>query len=244
LTRNVRRRRDGPAASGDYRGVLTYDDAEAFSGGVLRCAGLDGHDRPDWEEAAEAWVWQREPERRGILVYDLPASPLPSGWTWVRIGAEPRKPAIMIRGLTGRERDHNGGHELGHIVLAVLDLRLAPDVHEERWCNRFASSLLAPADVVRRAWRRARANGERVGQHVKALRPTALALRLGEVGVASVLVTQRERVIYTAGPGLIPANDVRPLVRLALRAGRADGDGLRAYRLSDGVDRVAVLRAA
>jgi hypothetical protein len=224
----------------------TYDDAECFSDALLRCASIDGHNAPSWEIAAARWRWQAEPERVGVLVYDLPASAQPSGWDWVRWGAMScRMPAIMLRGLRrGRARDFAGGHELGHIVRCLLDVHLADDVHAERWCNRFAASLLAPAATVRSAWRRARASGERVGRFISALNPTALALRLGETGCASVSILQRSKLLYAVGPMLLPANDIAPLVRLALRDGRADGGGMRAYRLSDGAERVAVMLAA
>ena len=129
-------------------------------------------------------------------------------------------------------------------MIATLALDLAPGVHEERWSNRFSAAWHAPAELVRRAWVRSRASGERVGSIIRTLPPTSLALRLGEVGCASVAVLRRERVLYMAGPLVLPANDIAPLARIALRVGRAEGDGLRAFRLADGADRVAVMLAA
>lgn len=225
--------------------AITLDDADEFAAALARQTCLDGHDAPPIETALARWRWQTDPERIGVLVYDLPRSAAGTGWAWVRIGTEHRRPAIMLRkGEKGNERRGAIGHETGHIVIATLALDLAPGVHEERWCNRFSAAWHAPAALVRRAWQRSRSSGERVGSIIRTLPPTSLALRLGEVGCASVAVLRRERVLYTAGPLVLPANDIAPLARIALRVGRAEGDGLRAFRLSDGAERVAVMLAA
>ncbi len=225
--------------------TIGYEDADHFANALARQTCLDGHPCPPIDVALSRWTWQTDPERSGVVIYDLPSRVLSTGWEWVRHGAPYRRPAIILRGSEkGRARAFAIGHEGGHIMVAVLGLELADGVLEERWCNRFSAAWHAPADLVRQVWRRARANGERLGRYIRSLPPTALALRLGEVGVASVSIVQRAKLLYAAGPMLLPANDVSPLARLALREGRAEGDGLRAYRLSDGAERVAVMLAA
>jgi len=220
----------------------SLDDAEVASQSFLRWTSLDGHDSPPWEIGCARWTWQDEPEiRRGVLVFDLPVSSVGTKWSWVRIGSPYMQPAIAFRGgETGRARDLNGCHELSHIVREILGIRVG--CCEERWCNRFAVATLAPEHVVRRAWACEGANLGRIQRHMPRLFATAATLRIGELGLAPVVVFDLGRRRYAEG-GALPARESERLYRLALASndGRAVGDGMRAYRLPDGADRVAII---
>ena len=223
--------------------MLGLADAEVISGSWLQWVHLDGADEPSWETGCARWHWMVEPEvRRGILVFDLPASRQPSSWAMIRHKETYAQPAILLRGERGRARDLSGCHELSHILIALLGLKI--EGNEEAWCNRFAVATLAPAHVVRRAWAREGANLGRIQRHMPRLFATAATLRLGELDLTPVAVFERGVIRYAAG-GELPAKESRRLAKCALRApdGRASGDGMRAYRLPDGLDRVGVLRS-
>ncbi len=226
--------------------MADLDDAEHEALILLRSVALDGHDSPPIEIACSRYRWtdpRDGAESVGVSLFDLPASSEGTCYRWTRHPKRPeRHPAILLRGESpGRARLLAIAHELAHIHEEQRGLTLTVD--RERWANRMGVAMLAPDYAVRRAWRAAGDHLGRLQRHLPHLLPTAALLRVGELGLASIVVYQGGRRRYSEGLSL-PANDVARLVRFALRDGKAEGDGMRAYRLPDGPQRVGVLRAA
>lgn len=199
------------------------EDAEAVAGAVLRDVRLDGAERPCPRLVARRWK---------IGVYFAPRS---VRWSEIaertRVRGEDR---IYIRtGLSPQFQAHVLGHEIGHVAVARLGLRLDD---EEAFCNHFGGALIAPEPAVWRTWR----SCERVDQMVAEwpeVTPTCIALRVGEVRCADVWIVERGAVLYARGR----ARSARPIVKAARGARHPE---LSACRLSDGSSRVAVVAMA
>jgi hypothetical protein len=212
--------------------MVTIEDAEVFAARELQKSSLDGHDAPPWDLLLA---------RRDVHVAQFgDGSPIRGDGTHGRLKGRPI--VYLHERLPPRGRAFVALHEYGHTI--IESERLDLDCHVERWCNRFAASILCPPTSVRRAWRDAGANLPAAHALRPALGSTAFALRLGEAGLALVRLFDGDLERYVEPTEWTPPNRLSRLVRAARNDGFAQAEDVRAWRLANVPRRVAVLRAA
>ncbi len=208
--------------------IVTLEDADAIAGCVLREVSLDGDDHPNVRLVARRW---------GAQVYFAPRT---VKWAhqaeWIRVNGQDR---IYVRStLPEEDRTHPIAHELGHVAIERFALRIDGDI--ERWCNRFGSALLCPANSVSTAWRRLGHDLRAVIDSWPLVPPTAIAMRVAECASVAMYVVQGRTVRYSFAE--TPATkDVIQAARQAVTDDSVQRPGLRSARLRDGRDRAAVI---
>lgn len=172
--------------------------------------GVSFHRQIEWASERPTRLfghWRRAVQRTGVLVLLRRME-----WEDCRgfsLSYDDLVPTILVNsGDTDRGRVFTLCHELGHIALripGVCDVSPEGDRFDvERWCNRFAASLLMPAPEVHRelqARRYARLPDEgwtqaRVDRMASAIGVSAYALawRLKELGVTRFIDRERDKL--------------------------------------------------
>jgi Zn-dependent peptidase ImmA (M78 family)/transcriptional regulator with XRE-family HTH domain len=109
-------------------------------------------------------------EDRGVLVIEL-AIAMEEGFDGLLAMVGPYAVAAIGKDWPGDRQRFTLAHELGHLVLAG---RLAPDLDEEKACNRFAGALLVPRTAAVQA----------LGDHRRSVEPRELATLKREYGLS------------------------------------------------------------
>jgi hypothetical protein len=91
-------------------------------------------------------------ERSGVVVVTVAAEVEDhSGFSaWPDFGLDGRPIIAICRGYSGDYDRFTLAHELGHLILHTLCMKIEPP-HAEREANRFAGALLLPGDAAREA---------------------------------------------------------------------------------------------
>lgn len=208
--------------------MLDLADAEHIAAEELRLAEMDGHDEPPFDLLLH---------RRGILLAEYGSdSPIRGIGTHGRLKG---RPVVYVHEcLDRRARAFVALHEMAHTI--VEDRRLDLACSLERWCNRFAASILCPGPTVRRTWRDTRGDLLAALAMRPAVTGSTFALRVGEVDIAPVVVFDRSRARY-AEPDIANPDAIRKLAATARKEAFAEDDVARAWRLPDATHRVAVV---
>lgn len=202
-------------------------EARALAELVLLETGNDNDRAPDPIAVAEAL---------GVDVYEVPPAridPVRGLTSWSRGGY-----SIEISNDLGeQDRQAVTAHELGHVCCRMWNVI---PFEWERFAWLFAGALLVRADVAADLWR-AQEDIPAVVAALPHVPATAVALALGEHGVANVAVTQWRGIRYTRARDTMPVETVAAGVAAA-RSGRPSRRaGVRAWRLDDMPGRAAVV---
>lgn len=213
---------------GTFAPMLKLEDAEVFAARELQLAELDGHDSPPWDVLLH---------RRDVLVAEFGASsPIRGIGTHGTVRGQPV--VYVHERLDRRARAFVALHEYAHALVEAEQLELECPL--ERFCNRFAASIVCPTPAVRRAWRDANADFPAALDLRPNVTGSTFALRLGESGVAHVAVFDRARPRYVEPARPMP-HGIDRLVGEARRETYAESAAARAWRLPDAIHRVVVV---
>lgn len=167
------------------------DDAENTASRIRAALGIDVMSQTKWTNAPVAFrAWREAIERHGVLSFLLPlgAKSARGLCLW-----DLHAPAVIINSAWNVEaRIFTMFHEVGHVVtrtnsacIGYVGIGSESDRNVERWCDRFAASLLMPADAVKDILKR---DFRWDGQSIQDLElPSRLARRLKVSLRASVL---------------------------------------------------------
>ena len=206
-------------------GGVDFIDASMQAAAVLRQTGLDAERQPD----AVAVALKLGVHVRGVRTTVLGSRSMLSfrhGDPFVHVSEE----------LDERSLQYHVAHELGHWTL--WDRALVRE-REEEWCCAFAGALLAPHGFLSRAWEGAPTLSA-LCERFPLVPPTCLVLCLGERRIEDTFVFQRNGLRY-ARSSRDASSEVLDAAEWASRRGPLTRPGLRASRLPDAPERVAVV---
>lgn len=138
------------------------------------------------------------------------------------------------------ERQLVAGHELGHVACKLWNV---VPFNWERFAWLFAGALLVRAEWAADMWRRSE-DLSVIFAALPHVPPTAVALAIGEHGIANVAVTQWKDIRYTRAREVMPSTALDAGMAATKTGQPTSRVGVRAWRLDDMPGRAAVVAVA
>lgn len=136
------------------------DDPEKAASAVRAALGIDLSTQVGWSSASIAFrAWRKALEEHGVLVFLLPLGARSARGMSIW---DPAAPAVIMNSAWNVEaRIFTMFHEIGHIVtrtnsacIGYVGIQETDQRDVERWCDRFAASLLLPDEAIARILKR------------------------------------------------------------------------------------------
>lgn len=130
------------------------DDPEKAASAVRTALGIDLSTQLEWSNSSIAFrAWRRALEVHGVLVFLLPLGARSARGMSIW---DPAVPAVIMNSAWNVEaRIFTMFHEIGHIVtrtnsacIGHVGIQEGDQLNAERWCDRFAASLLLPGEEI------------------------------------------------------------------------------------------------